>query len=413
MVALDGEGRALVQPRRGKKASRLWWEVHQWAGLKFSILLSFILLTGTLATLSHELDWLMRPAMRVNPATVAAEANWPAIAATAVAQAGEGRVLSLEGPTDPWFAAAAIVESPEGGLSFVYLHPTTGEFQGRGHWVGAQRILRNMHRHLMMPIPIGVPIVTSLSLLLAVSLVTAFVVYKKWWRGFLRPVRFNDLRTATGDFHRLAGVWSLWFVALMIVTGLWYMAEELAFSAPSHPSAKIAPSELSAPAQAAALGRSLQAARAAAPDLRIRRIMFPTEKSGAFVFQGQDAAMLVRDRANAVWTGVDTGAVELVADGRALTLHQRISEAADPLHFGTFGGLATKLIWFVFGLALTGLSVSGVAIYALRLLRAERRPKGWGSVLAASWRGMGLWRWPALLLVLAGFLLIPSVFAQG
>ncbi|WP_305281211.1 PepSY domain-containing protein [Phenylobacterium sp.] len=387
--------------------------MHQWAGLKVSILLSFILLTGTLATLSHEIDWLLRPAMRVDPATVGAEVNWAAVARTAAAQAGAGRVVSLEGPIDPWFAAAAILEAPDGGLSFAYVHPATGEFQGTGHWVSAQRILRNMHRHLMMPIPIGVPIVTSLSLLLAVSLVTSFVVYKKWWRGFLRPIRLTDLRTAMGDFHRLAGLWSLWFVALMILTGLWYLAEETAFPAPRLPVAKVKPAVESVEILASRLPATLQEAQAANPDLRIERILFPTEKSGAFVLHGQDEAILVRSRANALWTEAETGEVLLVNDGRDLNLHQRLSEAADPLHFGTWGGLATKVIWFVFGLALTSLSVSGVAIYALRLIRTERKPRRWGPALAISWRGMGVWRWPAVLLIVIGFLLIPTVFLQA
>ena len=413
MVALAAGGKGLGRSKPRKKAARVWWEVHQWAGLKFSILLSFILLTGTLATLSHEIDWLLRPAMRVDPSTVGVEVNWAAVARTAAAEAGEGRVISLEGPGDPWFAAAAILEAPDGGLSFVYAHPATGELQGTGHWVSAQRILRNMHRHLMMPIPIGVPIVTSLSVLLAVSLVTSFVVYKKWWRGFLKPIRFNDLRTAMGDFHRLAGLWSLWFVLLMILTGLWYMAEEMAFPAPPAPSAKVEPASESVLALADRLGVTVAAAKAANPDLRLERILFPTEKSGAFVLHGQDDAILVRPRANAIWIEAETGQVLLVNDGRDLNLHQRISEAADPLHFGTWGGLATKLIWFVFGLALTGLSVSGVAIYALRLMRAERRPAGWGPAVAVSWRGMGVWRWPAVVLVLIGFLLIPTVFLQA
>lgn len=413
MVALGQDSRSLGQSRPRKKTSRLWWEVHQWAGLKFSILLSFILLTGTLATLSHEIDWLLRPAMRVDPATVAAEVNWAAVARTAAAQAGDGRIISLEAPVDPWFAAAGMMEAADGGLSFVYVHPTTGEFQGRGHWVSAQRILRNMHRHLMMPIPIGVPIVSSLSFLLAVSLVTSFVVYKKWWRGFLKPMRITDLRTALGDFHRLAGVWSLWFVLLMILTGLWYLAEEMAFPAPRLPSAKVEPAAESVAVLASRLPVTLAGAEAANPDLRIERILFPTEKSGAFVLHGHDDAILVRARANAIWTEAATGEVLLVNDGGDLSLHQRIAEAADPLHFGVWGGLTTKIIWFLFGLALTGLSVSGVAIYALRLLRAERRPRRWGPALALSWRGMGVWRWPALILVIVGFLLIPSVFAQA
>lgn len=59
---------------------------------------------------------------------------------------------------------------------------------------------------------------------------------------------------------------------------------------------------------------------------------------------------------------------------------------------------------------LTGLSVSGVAIFGLRLLRAEHQPASFAAVLARAWTGMGWWRWPALALVAAGFALIPKVF---
>jgi uncharacterized iron-regulated membrane protein len=84
------------------------------------------------------------------------------------------------------------------------------------------------------------------------------------------------------------------------------------------------------------------------------------------------------------------------------------------LHFGTFGGLATKLIWFVFGLAMTAVAVSGVAIYATRLAKAERRPQAWRPGMADAWRGMGLWRWPALAGVLVAFLLLPELlFGSG
>ena len=73
-------------------------------------------------------------------------------------------------------------------------------------------------------------------------------------------------------------------------------------------------------------------------------------------------------------------------------------------------------LWFVLLMILTGLwplSVSGVAIYALRLMRAKWRPAGWGPALAISWRGMGVWRWPAVVLVLIGILLILTVFLQA
>jgi uncharacterized iron-regulated membrane protein len=408
MVSVErAQDQAKAPPRRAAKSkakgARLWWRVHQWVGLKLSILLGFVFLTGTLAVFSNEIDWLLRPAMRVDPATVQGPVAWAEAARNVTAARPEAKILLLTEPIDRGFALVATVQDPDGGRGFVYAHPSTGAVQGQGAWVGAQRILRNMHRHLNLPTAIGVPIVSSLSILLLISLTTSFVVYKKWWRGFFRPVRWRDPRTAMGDLHRLAGVWSLWFVALIGATGLWYLAESTVAKAPPAPRAKVAAVKLDAQGLADRLPASLSAARAAYPGLRIQRIVFPTGKSGAFQFQGQHKALLVRERANAAWTRAETGQVVLLTDGRELTVHQRISEMADPLHFGTFGGVWTKLVWFAFGLAITSLAVSGVAVYALRLSREAAASAAW----ASAWRGMGFWRWPALAGIGVALALLP------
>lgn len=399
--------------RSARKASRLWWVVHQWAGLKLSVLLSFVFLTGTIAVFSSEIDWLLQPAMRVSPGTVTGEVNWPAVAQRVAQHAPQASIQRIDAPLDRGFAAAATIKHPDGSLSFVYAHPSTGAVQGDGHWVGAKRIFRNMHRHLMMPVKWGVPIVSSLAFLMLATFITSLVVYKKWWRGFFRPIRMSDARTAFGDFHRLAGLWSLWFLVLIMLTSFWYLAESLGARAPPFERAKVAATELPTPELAARLGASAEAARAANPDLRIDTVIFPAGKSGAFVFHGQDAAILVRSRANTVWTSAESGEAVLTTDGRDLGVHQRISEMADPLHFGTWGGLPTKILWFLSGALLTALSVSGVAVYGLRLLRAERAPQRASSVLRRAWRGMGWWRWPAVALVIVSFVLLPDVFAVG
>ncbi|MCG8443594.1 MAG: PepSY domain-containing protein [Caulobacterales bacterium] len=393
---------------RARSSARLWWAVHQWVGLKLSILLSFVLLTGTLAVFGHEIDWLMRPGMRVAPASAQGAMNWPAIAEAVARHAPEARIATVDAPLDRGFAARAAIVTADGGRRLLFAHPATGAVQGDYSWWSAQRILRNMHRHLFMPTAIGVPIVSSLSILLVVSLATSFVVYKKWWRGFFKPVRLRDARTAFGDVHRLAGVWSLWFLALMAATGLWYLAEAMGARAPAHPSADIPATELTTREAATALAAGLRSARAAFPELSVTRVVFPTTQSGAFVFQGDHEAVLVRPRSNAVWVSAATGQAVLVTDGAQLNVHQRISEMADPLHFGTFGGLWTKLIWFAFGAAMTALSLSGAAIYSLRLAKARREGPTVGRVIGEALSGMGVWRWPAAGLVLAGLALLAA-----
>ena len=401
-----------ARPAPRRKASRVWWHIHQWVGLKLAIFTSFICLTGTLAVVSIEMDWLMQPSLRVNPATAPAEPNWDAMARSA---ANYPRVKELQGISRPEasaFAARAMVVWDNDRYGFLHLHPGTGAVQGEGPWVGAQRVLRNLHRHLNLPVKYGVPIVGSLGVLLLVSFGTSLVVYKKWWRGFLRPPRRRDARTWWGDFHRLAGVWTLWFVLLIAVTGIWYFVEELGAKAPVPGLKKVPPYEGSLPQIGERFAASLAAARAADPELRIQNVRFPTEKSGAFVFEGAKHAILVRPRANAVWTEVATGRALATYDGRELNAHQRISEAADPLHFGTFGGYWTKIPWVVFGAGLTALSVSGVAIYGLRIGREIRQTAPTAGVLALAWRGMGRWRWLALSAVLTGLVMLPSLFLE-
>ena len=46
----------------------------------------------------------------------------------------------------------------------------------------------------------------------------------------------------------------------------------------------------------------------------------------------------------------------------------------DPLHYGTIGGLWTKAIWFLFGLLVSGMAITGFMIWGSRTLRNARQP---------------------------------------
>ena len=401
------------KPGRGKPKRSLWWRIHQWAGLQLSLLLVFILATGTIATLSNEIDWLLTPAMRVTPEE-GPIASWGTIAASAQAAAGDARIERVSAPLDAWFTAEVIAEKPDGKRFRIQVNPWTGAVQGYSPWFNAQRLFRELHRHLMLPAKWGIPIVTALSVPMLASLVTAFFVYKKWWRGFFRipqrrPDRRNDGRRFTGDLHRFAGLWSLWFVALIALTGLWYLVEWAGGQAPvPRPPVELERAVVEGPA----LDRLVTLAGQRYPDLKITSIYFPAEKPGGVIIMGQAEALLVRERANAVLVDPIRHAVAHQVRGVDLTAHQRISEAADPLHFGNWGGLATKLLWFACGVVLTGLAVTGVLIYALRL-RQENSEQQKRGILSAMWNGMGLLAWPALVLVLVALALIPQKFSGG
>lgn len=398
-----------ARPVKKRKASRLWWNVHQWVGLKLSLFMAFILFTGTLAVLSHEIDWALQPSLRVAPASVTQQVDWPGIAANAASHPDVAKVRSMEAPVASAFAVKVTAEDQAGNLFYLHAHPATAEIQGKGPWAGAQRILRNLHRHLNLPTKIGVLIVAFLGFLLLISLVTSLVVYKKWWRGFTKPLRKRDARTWWGDFHRLSGVWSMWFVALMAITSIWYFAESVGLNAPAHRSVK---AEESAKPLATDLGPAFTAARDAYPDLAVRRIILPDERRPFLQVHGDYKAVLVRPRSNAVWVDPATAEVRLATDGRDLNVHQRISEMADPLHFGDFGGYWTKIPWFLFGLLMTGLSLSGAAIYSLRIARERGDRPRFEQAFAGMWRDLPRWRWVSAVFIAIGLALLPVLVWQ-
>jgi uncharacterized iron-regulated membrane protein len=76
--------------------------------------------------------------------------------------------------------------------------------------------------------------------------------------------------------------------------------------------------------------------------------------------------LLVRERANAVGIDPVSGEVLRVVKVPEMGWKQRWTHTADPLHFGGFGRLWSKLIWFASGLVLAVLCFSGVAVYCLR-----------------------------------------------
>lgn len=369
------------------KGRSLWWRVHSWAGLKLSVLLTFILATGTLATVSNEIDWLLTPAMHAAVSENGVVA-WDALYRTASLHAEGGRVEMLLAPLQPGFAAQAIIALSSGETKRVWMAPQDGRFTGTTGWRNVQQVLRQLHRRLMLPNGSGYFLVSLFSVLLTVTLVSGLVSYKRFWRGFLKfPVyRRGQLRRFAGDLHRFAALWSIWFMIIIAVTGILYLFGSIDV-APSGQSVQIRPATISATTTTdACLG--LLPKRLAG--LRISMIVLPTEPEDPIVAMGQGNAVLVPENGNRVMIDRTscTATGQMLADSQSAVV--RLFLAANPLHFGTFGGLFTKLLWFVFGCVLTGISVTGSIIYTTRIARdfGSEMPKA----VARWYLGHGRWR---------------------
>lgn len=344
---------------------RTWFAWHSWIGLTAGLLLFVICWSGTVAVFSRDLDRLAGGEVRV---AVAAQVAWGPVFENARARFPGWRITQVNGPAVPGAAVESWAEDEEGILRRIYSNPVSGEVIRTASYFNIQRFFRSLHMSLFIAglplfgIPLGYLIVGLFSFVLLASGVTSLIFYRRFWRGFFRLQRHRGARVLWSDLHKLTGLWSLWFVLVIGFSGVWYLVEWKAPEGPPAPS----PPGMEASAPLLSLGRLIDIAQRAYPELRVKAVATYELQNGLLEVQGQDGSLLVRDRAAKAWVNAYTGQMLGVQRPSELSVYQRWIDTADPLHFGDFGGLLVKGIWFMFGLGLSSLCLTGAYLQAKR-----------------------------------------------
>lgn len=384
--------------RRKRSPRKMLYAVHSWAGFQLALLTFVVLFTGTLAVVADEIDWLLDSDRRVVP--TARLPDWDGMYDTAAALHPEYSVASIGLGELSVMAATVRMTKPDGNPHLVFVHPASGELRGEGHWLSAHRILRDLHRYLfIMTLGLGLPVVTVAAVVLAVQLVTGLMTIRRWRQAAVTVRAGKGARVLIGDLHRAAGLWTVWFTLLVVITSLWYFAEwtmvrsGYRLEAPRVTSVPVS-EESTAEIGAASLlpvAHYVDAAQSAFPELRPTTVRLPSRPGGTVTVYGRSTTWLLRDRASRVFLDPRDASVLRVQRPAELMVWQYVTELADPWHFGDVGGLATKLLWFVSGLVLTALSATGVWL-------TWRRTQ----------QGIGRWHWATL-----GIMGVATVFGAG
>jgi uncharacterized iron-regulated membrane protein len=347
--------------------ARRWFIWHSWIGVTAGLLLFVICWSGSVAVFSEEIDWLLNAAERVEPSgELQSWGEWQAAVEHAYPQA---RVDSILAPRTRDSAAELWIETTDGRLLRTYVNPYTAQVVGQTSYFNVQRFFRSLHMCFFDwgGTGAGYYMVMAFSLVLIGSLATSLLFYKRWWRRFFAWKAHSSVRAFWSEAHKLSGLWSLWFIALMAITGIWYLLEfaGLGFAYPElQPVGRVAgPARLTT-------DELVKQAQKASPELTLTQMYLPGGYYGDIaVFHGDDGSVLVRNRANIVTVDANSGAPMLIRSAGDLDWPARWVDTADPLHFGNFGGLLSKIFWFVFGLLLSALCLTGAYLQLQRQLR--------------------------------------------
>ncbi|MCG8296357.1 PepSY-associated TM helix domain-containing protein [Pseudomonas entomophila] len=381
------------QPKKSK--SKLWFLVHSWLALPIWFFVLIVCFTGMLAVVSQEIVWLANPDVRASkPDDTAERLSFQQVLDALHKAEPDMAVRFLNQPDGSHFALNAGVTFPDGSSPTLYVNPYTGAIQGKSPNFNFEAFTRALHGWWLVPFTNGYSwgwyLVSLLGLPLLASLVTGLVVYKKFWKGFFKlPRRSHGPRIFWGDLHRLAGVWSIWFVATISITGTWFLIQAVLkdnhISITTEPVVPVIAREQvpltadGSPAPRIDLDEATRIAQGNIPGLEVSFISVPATAYSHVSLGGRSwyPLMIQTAAVNPYTRAVDSQF--LLGDRSALEF---VTESMRPLHTGDFGGLPIKLIWAFFGLLLSLMVFSGLLIWTKRTaqataaaLKREERPR--------------------------------------
>lgn len=352
--------------------------IHLWVGLTIGLLLVLAGLTGSILVFDDEIDSALNPELlSVVPAdeTIPLQPVVDAVA-TAYPRHPISYIRLPRGPGETYEFTTAGADPLE-----IFADPYRGEILGaRGKTEGFINALFDLHVHLLSG-ETGERVMGVVGLLTLLLVLTGIVVWwpgvRRWWEGF--AVRWGaNWKRVNFDLHRAGGIWSAAFLAITASTGAGLIFHD-AFLAGANwitasPEAPAPPEVVPRTGEPwLPLDSLLRQAERALPGGTVTYVAFPADPEAPLSVRKHFGAALHPTGRSFVYLDPWTG--EAVAVDRALSAPagMKALNLLYPLHIGSFGGLAVRILYAVLGLAPLILFVSGILMWWNRTQVPKRR----------------------------------------
>jgi uncharacterized iron-regulated membrane protein len=366
---------ALHNPRK-LFLRRALFQIHLWSGLFLSAYVIVIALTGSLLVFENELTHTTLPA-HLSAYDPAHTATVPTVMAAFARAYPTAHVTDIDTPW-PTIPAYTLVAVTNTGHHFTLIaDPTTGALHPQPRtWV---QIVHDLHAFLLLNPDYGEQVNALGAAILLLLCLTGILL---WWQGLARWTRALTINFRTNwrrinfDLHHALGFWTLFIVFWWSISGIYfgfYKQVVTAVNAVSPVEGMHAPS---LPANTptglhrASLQQILDAAQTASPHGRLFSLSDPSLLTTTAYAQMDLRAPA--DFSHRDILAISTVNAQVLTDwhyGANHTLGDWFLWSQHPLHFGTLWGLPIKILWFLLGLSLAALSLTGVLMYWNRYLR--------------------------------------------
>jgi uncharacterized iron-regulated membrane protein len=350
--------------------------LHSWAGIVTGLLMFIVCFSGAVVVFKNEIDLWANPSLAQLPRS-ATPASLDAVLTQLHTRYPGATVetIALPDAVNPsYFAFVRERGAPASTRTKVALRSDTGTVVGP---VDSQlgQTLRMLHVFLFFG-----PrwIVGFLGAAMLVLIATGIVIHRKILAELFTQRWGRSFRVVMSDLHKSAGIWGLGFHILIAATGAWmglaplfeqgykYVTTASNSSAdatkPARP-ARTAGSDAAEPLQMQSLDALYATAQQAVPGLEARYVSmrrWGTDTAEASFTGNLDGHLASTTRVD---VNAATGVPRKVHDPRTAGFWSLVNGLMEPLHFGDFGGLALKWLYFFLGMTPAFLSISGTLIW--------------------------------------------------
>lgn len=359
-----------------KKIRNLAFSLHRYIGLAVGIILVIIGLTGSLLVFQKELDSILvkQKFEQVIPQaqTVSLEEVTNNVA-QAYANQPDWKLAQFVLYYDRDIYRVRLNNSEDQQLE-VFVNAYTGKILGDR--LRNQSFFGRVHElhYALLTAPVGTIIVGIAALLMLILSITGSILWSGW-RNLLAgfKIKLNaSTKRKNYDIHQVVGIIALIGLTFTGFTGfIWNFYEQTEpaiyalTSTPKPPEVK----SIVTGKESLAISEIIEKAIATIPEAKPSSISIPTKPDEVFTVylkQPQDAQYF----ANKVDIDRYSGKVLHVINSKTAKFGDRLLNVFAPMHYGTFGGLPTRILYIFVGLSPTILFMTGLVMYSLR-----RRPQ--------------------------------------
>lgn len=381
MTVLD---RVLDQPRK-LFLRRALFQIHLWTGIIVGIYAILIGVTGSILVFTEELHDAAVSQWRHVPVPANAQyAPVDAWVAAAKKTAGQNGNFNLKFPEHPGEAVQVNIFRQNQGME-LFLNPYTAEVLGsrKLDGTGLMQLIERFHSNLLLARP-GRLANGYGALALLLLAITGIII---WWPGRRLMKRRLTIKFSANwkrinfDFHHAVGFWGMLGFTLLCVTGAWFTWPQFFRDTVSGWGYKVTQPQrvvVQRPpgVERLPLSELIAAADAAVPGAPVSRINLPNGASEPIRLNKAGSGQPFFRTATTVTMNPYTKEVLRVDSLESKAPGDRILSWIGPLHFGNFSGMTIKVIWFLLGLTMPALFLSGFIMWWQRVVKNKwlRRP---------------------------------------